>query len=117
MKQNVSEYAFRDAFLSSSRKDNFSYNGLTALYDYLIELEDDCDNEIEFDMIAICCEFSEYETAVEAASNYFEFEGMHFDEDGNETETADEVEDKALEFLQDNTQVIVFDGGIIIQDY
>ena len=60
MKTNVSEYDFRDAFLSSSRKDNFSYEGLTALYNYFIEYEESCDTEIDFDMVAICCEYSEY---------------------------------------------------------
>ena len=117
MKTNVSEYDFRDAFLSSSRKDNFSYEGLTALYDYFIELEESCDMDIEFDMIAICCEYTEYETAHEAACEYFDYEGMEFDDDGNELIDADEVEKKALEFLRDRTQVIEFDSGIIIQDF
>ena len=36
MKQNVSKHDFMDAF--KIRKDNFSYEGLDALYDYLIDL-------------------------------------------------------------------------------
>ena len=36
MIQHVSVYDFRDRFLSSDTyKNNFSYEGLTALYDYL----------------------------------------------------------------------------------
>ena len=54
MKEYVDEYRFRDRFLQSSNyKNNFSYEGLTALFEYIEELEDDCDEEIEFDMIAI----------------------------------------------------------------
>jgi len=117
MKQNVSEYDFTDAFRNYGREDNFSPAGLRALYNYLIELEEDCDMNIEFDMVALCCEYSEYETAHEAASEYFEYEGMHFDEEGNETETAEEVEEKAIKFLQDRTQLIVFGSGVIIQDF
>jgi len=80
-------------------------------------LEEDCGTEIELDVIALCCEFTEFETAHEAACEYFNYEGMEFDDDGNELITADEVEKKALEFLRDRTQVIEFDGGIIIEDF
>ena len=97
MKTNVSEYDFRDAFLSSSRKDNFSYEGLTALYDYFIELEESCDTEIDFDMVAICCEYSEYKNLKEIQENYTEIE--------------------SIEDLWNYTQVIEFDSGIIIQDF
>ena len=47
MKEYVDEYRFRDRFLQSSNyKNNFSYEGLTALFEYIEELEDDCDEEI-----------------------------------------------------------------------
>ena len=54
----VTEYSFRDTFLTSDYKNNFSYDGLTALYDYFSELEDElCESieceSIEFDLIAI----------------------------------------------------------------
>jgi len=62
MKEYVDEYRFRDRFLQSSNyKNNFSYEGLTALFEYIEELEDDIGEEIEFDMIALCCEYSEYD--------------------------------------------------------
>ena len=115
---NVSVYDFRDTFKrSDTYKDNFSYDGLTALYDYLIQLEDDTGVEMDFDMVSLCCDYSEFDSATEAASEYFEFEGMKFNKDGDEMETRDEVEKKALEFLNDQTQVIEFDGGIIIQQF
>lgn len=118
MKTNVSIYDFRDAFKrSDTYKDNFSYEGLEALYNYLIELEESTGEELNFDMVGIACEYAEYKNAIEAASEYFEFEGMKYNEDGDEEETADEVEKKALEFLNNRTQVIEFDGGIIIQQF
>lgn len=68
MKQSVNLYTFRTAFLDV-RPDNFSYTGLETLFDYLTELEDDIDEELELDVIAICCDFSE-DSAVDIARNY-----------------------------------------------
>ena len=81
------------------------------MFDYFEEYEDSCDTEIELDVIGICCEFSEYDSAIDCieTAGY----GYEFDEDHDE----EEREEDALEFLQNNTQVIVFDSGIIIQDY
>lgn len=99
------------------RKDRFTYNGKRALFDYLEELEDSTGEQMELDIIALCCEYTEYATADEAASEYFDYEGMEYDEDGDETLTADEVEAKALKYLEDHTTVITFDGGIIIANF
>lgn len=97
MKQNVSEYDFIDGFMKI-RPDNFSRDGLQCLYDYLIELEEGIGEEIEFDVIAICCEFSEYKDLKEISEAY----GRDF------METDD---------IRDFTQVIECDNSIIIQDY
>ena len=58
MKQTVTQYDFTEAF-KEVRPDNFSYTALVELFDYLEQLEDDCGTEIELDVIAICCDFSE----------------------------------------------------------
>lgn len=68
MKQTVNLYTFRQAFLDV-HPDNFSLVALDALYDYLTELENDCGEEMELDVIAICCDFSE-ESATDIAKNY-----------------------------------------------
>lgn len=52
----------------SNRSENFSYEGLEALYNYLEQYEEDTGEEIELDIIALCCEFSEYES-LEAFQN------------------------------------------------
>lgn len=116
MKQTVSETMFTEAF-QSIRPDNFTYDGLRALYDYLEELSEDCGTEYELDVIALCCEFSEHSDVIEVACRYFTFEGMTYDEEGAELETVEDVEEKALNYLQDHTTVITFNGGIIIQDF
>ena len=95
MKQTVNFNQFVDAF--QIRNDNFSYAGLRALFDYMEELETDTGEAIELDPIAFCCEYSEYEDLAEIQDQY------------------DDVD--TLDDLQDRTQVIVFDTGIIIQDF
>lgn len=102
---DVTESIFMDAFRQSDRKDNFSYEGLSALYEMLTEDEDGIGEEL--DVIAICCDFTEYDEG-EAISQF----GYLFDDnDVNE----DDRDFKALiELLQDETLVLVLDNGNII---
>ena len=44
----------------SQHKDNFSYEGKKALFQYLEEYEEE-DFQIEFDYISLCCDYSEYD--------------------------------------------------------
>ena len=109
MKQTVNSYDFVEAFTRCNRQEQFSRAGLFALFDYLEEYEDSTGEEIELDVIALCCDFAEYSTALEAAKEY----GFEPDEDEDE----EEQEAAALELLQDRTQVIEHDSGIIIQSF
>ena len=62
MYDTVNFNQFNDWFTrSSSYKDNFSYEGRKALFDYLEEIENDTGEKIKFDPIALCCEYSEYD--------------------------------------------------------
>jgi len=70
MKRDITQYDFERAFADMGRGDSFSYNGLRALYDYLIEFEEDTGEEYDLDVIGLDCEFSEHDTALEAAKEY-----------------------------------------------
>ena len=59
MKINVTEYLFIDYF-NNIRPDAFTYEALKALYDYFIDYEESTGDEIELDVIAICCDYAEY---------------------------------------------------------
>jgi len=108
MIKTMTEYDFTQSFLDSeTRKDQFSYSALKALYDYYEQLEDDCDTRIEFDMIALCCEWSEYPTAIEAA---IEHGLLPVGED------SEEKENDAIQQLQEHTEVIEFDGTVELSD-
>ena len=55
MKTTLSVYDFRDAFVRANRKDQFTYEALGLIYDYLEEIDSDYD----LDVIGLCCELSE----------------------------------------------------------
>jgi len=110
MKRTINFSDFCDAFFNSGRKDQFSYNGKKALFEYIESLEEDTGDEMELDIVGLCCDFTEFDTALEAAKDYNDFT---IDEELNE----EEQEREALEFLSDNTSVITFNGGIIIQNF
>jgi hypothetical protein len=59
MIKTISLFDFRQEFKLCNRSDNFSYEGLEVLFDYLESLEFDRDTPIELDVIEFCCEFEE----------------------------------------------------------
>ena len=101
MYDTVNFSQFNDWFVrdDNSYKNNFSYEGRFALFNYLEELEDDTGDKIEFDPIAFCCEYSEYDNFKKVQENY----------DGIEN----------LEKLKDNTTVIEIEDSekLIIQNF
>ena len=71
MKDTINKNQFINWFRSSDTyKDNFSYEGLSALFDYLEEMEESTGEELEFDPVALCCEYSEYDTFEEFQEEY-----------------------------------------------
>lgn len=74
MKQTLTKDMFRFQ-MNQIRPDNFSYEGLGFLFDYL----EMCDSELEFDPIAICCDFSQC-SLDEFVSAFPAVEGIQIDE-------------------------------------
>jgi len=71
MKEYVNEHTFRDRFMRSDNyKNNFSYEGLHALFEYIEQVEDDIGEEFEFDMVGICCDYSEYDSLKDFNADY-----------------------------------------------
>jgi len=87
MKDTMTEFSFCDWFQKSAeRKNQFSYEGLRALYEYLVNLEDDIGEEFEFDPIALCCEYTEYEDVKD-----FQRQHGHLDDHPTKHYTLDEI--------------------------
>ena len=71
MKETVTVYRFLDVFKGSNTyKNHFSHDGLIALFEYFEELEDDIGEEFEFDMVGICCDYTEYDSLEDFNVNY-----------------------------------------------
>ena len=69
MKKTVSYYEFSDWF-RQYRPNNFSRAGLLALWEMLEEYEESTGELIEFDPIALCVEYTEYDDIDEFHLNY-----------------------------------------------
>ena len=109
MKTTVSLSNFRDSFAEIDCT-NFSCNGLAVLFDYLEELENDTGEELELDVVALCCDFqeSDYESI---ASDY----SIDLSDYSNEDEKIDAVR----EYLAENTSIVgeVSEGLFIFQNF
>tara|TARA_R100001443_G_scaffold74833_1_gene82455 strand:- start:232 stop:618 length:387 start_codon:yes stop_codon:yes gene_type:complete len=97
MKQTINEFDFKNEF-KKIRPQNFSYDGLTVLYDHLIQYEEDTDQELEFDPIAYCCEYTEFDSFKDVQLNY-------------DVKTIEELEDKTTVLKIPNSE------KLIIQNY
>lgn len=75
-KSNISLCEFMDEFRGGQYKDNFSYEGLKALYEYFEQYEEDEGEEIELDVVTIACDWTEYEDIEEIKENYSCIENM-----------------------------------------
>ncbi len=97
-KSNITFSEFVKEFEGSSYEHNFSRIGKIALYDYLSDLEEETGEEIELDIVALCCDYTEYENLKECFSQY------------------DNI--KTIEELKEKTEVIELeDGGLIIRNF
>jgi hypothetical protein len=104
MKQSINEHKFRDAFHKMGRGEQFSYDGLTSLYDYLEQYEDDTEQEIKLDVIALCCDFTEYDSLAEFQEDY-----------GEDYQTMEDIEYQTIVIKNDTTDIK--DTSFIIQRF
>ena len=100
MIDTITKYSFQDAFHKMGRKDQFSYKGLDALFDYFEMLEEDTDQQIELDVIAICCEYSEYDSLKDFQNDY-----------GDEYESLEDIENNTTLIKIEDTE------GFIVQQF
>jgi hypothetical protein len=77
------------------REEQFSYEGLGVLFDYLESYEDSTGEQIYLDVIALCCDYTE-STIEEIIRDY------SVDIDGIED---DEIEEHVLDYLNYETTV------------
>jgi hypothetical protein len=94
MKTTISHASqFRDAFHQAGRDSQFSYEALNMLYEYF----EDVDPDMELDVVAICCDYTE--DTVEGIADAY---GLELPED----ETEEEHRQAVFDYLSDHTSVV-----------
>ena len=94
-------------------ENNFSYDGLEALFRYLDEMSEDTGEDIEFDPIALCCEFSEY--SLEEFNNDYDMNIESF-ETFEKNRYQNELDQKRIEIIDFITPRDFVDGKWIEQE-
>jgi hypothetical protein len=124
MKKTLNTYDIANALLADSNA-AWSRVGAFALAEHLEECEESTGEELELDVVAIRCDFSEYTSLQEWASDYFADEaqaasalGLDLDMDGvTVTNDEEEIEEAIRAYIQDHGSLIEFDGGIIVSSF
>tara|TARA_R100001163_G_C4961186_1_gene124938 strand:+ start:242 stop:607 length:366 start_codon:yes stop_codon:yes gene_type:complete len=106
------ETQFVDEF-RKIREDDFSIFGLRALFQYLDILSDDSGENIEFDPIALCCEFSEYN--LEEFNNDYDMNIESF-ENFDIEKHEDELNEKSIDLINFFTSRDFVDGEWIEEE-
>ena len=106
--QIVNFSMFCDAFTRMGRQDQFSYAAKRALFDYLDNTSDEAGEDIELDVIALCCEYEE-STAEEINVSYSL--GFERQEDESEEDFDDRLNEEVGEFLENNLTLIMSKDG------
>jgi predicted ArsR family transcriptional regulator len=96
MKTTVSRYDFERAFVDADRKENFTYEGIGLLFDYLEDYEEQTGEELELDVIALCCDYAEEDTHIIARDYSIDIEGMD----------DEEILEAVRDYLNDNTTLV-----------
>lgn len=91
MKTTVTEHDFIQAFNDIGRADQFSREGLAVLFEYLEQYEEETGEEIELDVVALCCDF--YEGSYSDIARDYSIDIDSMDED--------EIADAVREYLED----------------
>ena len=96
MIQTINEYQFADAFHKAGRGNQFSHEGLKALYDDLELYAESSGDPIELDVIALCCEYAEYESLKDFQEDY-----------GEDYESISEIGQATTVIMIDDTSFII----------
>ena len=108
MIQTIDLHTFAQAFRAHNREDQFSHEALRIIWNYIEDYEDQTGEQIELDVIAICCEYCEDTIKGIADSYSIDIEGLDEDE---ATETV-------REYLEENTCLLgEVTGGFVYQSF
>jgi hypothetical protein len=104
MKQTIGLSQFQDAF-DAIRPNNFSYEGLQVLFDWIEQQEQETGTEQELDVIALCCDFTE--STYEEVMNDYNLADEEFLNDEDRPQAV-------IDYLNDETIVVGYTDTTII---
>lgn len=108
MKKTIDQRTFIQAFTDYNRESQFSVRARKELFNYMEECEAGSGTEYELDVIALCCEFTEYDSIEECIEAFKHLDEFEF------CETSDDYRDVFSHF----TQVITWeDDCVLIQQF
>jgi hypothetical protein len=111
----IAERLFRDD------NANWTFAGALALAEALVEYEEGSGEEMEFDAVAIRCDFAQWESLQAWAEDYFgtdrEGHDWRYHLDISEDAEEDEIDTTIRGYITDRGQLIEFDGGIIVSSF
>lgn len=123
MKKTLSTYEAAE-LLAADDNANWSRAGAFALVEHLEQIEDDTGEEIEFDAVAIRCDYSQFDDLETWAKEYFgtdylleACEAMSIDEDIATSDDPDMIADAIREYIRDRGDLVEFDGGVIVNSF
>jgi hypothetical protein len=108
---NTSEAA---SLLMADENAAWSMAGAFALVEHIEQYEEDCGTEIEFDRVAIRCEYSEYSDLIDWACAYY---GSDQWREALGVDESIDAEEAISTYIHDRGQLIEFDGGIIVSEF
>jgi len=120
MKQTINTYQIAEALIQDDNA-NWSRSGAFALAEFLEELETDCGTEQELDVVAIRCEFSQYDSLEDWLTEYYGFAletslgHAGIDLDGDEDE--DDLGELIRSHVNDHGMLVEFSGGVIVSSF
>jgi hypothetical protein len=97
MKTTIDFSDFREAFRRYDRESSYSREGLRALFNYFEQYEEETGQEVELDVIAICCDFDE---------NHWEDVAANYSIDLSEHEDEEDKISAVREYLEENTFLV-----------
>jgi hypothetical protein len=96
MIQTVNNSEFHNAFNRMDRGNQFSYEALNLIYEYFESIESVTGEQIELDVISICCAYTE--SSVEQIIRDYSIDCDDIEDD--------EIDAHVLSYLEDHTTVI-----------
>jgi len=105
MKTRVTLDDFMQAFKDRGRESQFSRPALYGLFNYLERYEQDTGEEIELDVIALCCDYTEMEYS--DISHEYRI-------DVSDCEDVEEARERVLDHLGNHSQVVWYDDDTVL---